>query len=42
MTSSITNPLEVCIGKIIYTWDVGAGLGWVAAASVSIIGPELC
>jgi hypothetical protein len=35
------NTVVVCIGKNIYTWEVGPGLGWVAAASGSVIGPEL-
>jgi hypothetical protein len=35
------HPLDVCIRDNIYTWEVGAGLGWDAAASGSIIGPEL-
>jgi hypothetical protein len=34
------HPLKVCIGEIIHTWEVGAGLGWVAAASGSVTGPE--
>jgi hypothetical protein len=27
--------------KILYTWESGAGLGWVAAASGSVICPDL-
>jgi hypothetical protein len=35
------HPLEVCIRKNICTQERGAGLGWVAAPSGSIICPEL-
>jgi hypothetical protein len=35
------HPLEVCIRENMYTWEVCTGLGWVAAASESVIGPEL-
>jgi hypothetical protein len=35
------HPLEVCIRDNIYTWELGAGLGWDDAASGSVIGQEL-
>jgi hypothetical protein len=35
------HPLEVCIRKKIYSFETGAGLGWVVTASGSVICPEL-
>ena len=35
------NTVVVCIGKNIYAWEVGPGLGLVVAASGSVIGLEL-
>jgi hypothetical protein len=32
-------PLEVCIRKNMYTWEMGAGLGWVVTASGSVTCP---
>jgi hypothetical protein len=40
-TSHSHDLLEVCIRDNIYTWELCAGLGWNAAASGSVIGPEL-
>jgi hypothetical protein len=36
LTYTLHHPLEVCIRKNIYTWEMGAGLGWVVIASASI------
>jgi hypothetical protein len=35
------HPLEVYIRENIYTLEMGAGLGWVAATSGSLIGAEV-
>jgi hypothetical protein len=35
------HPLEIYLRKNMYTRQLGAGLGWVGAASGSVIFPEL-
>jgi hypothetical protein len=41
LPTRLHNPLEVCFGKNISTGEPGAGLGWDATASGSIIGSDL-
>jgi hypothetical protein len=35
------HPLEICIVKNIYKWEMVVGLGWDATASGSVIGSDL-
>jgi hypothetical protein len=41
LATHLHHPLEVCIGKNIYTWEPGAGLGWDARASASTIDSDV-
>jgi hypothetical protein len=35
--AGLYHPLEVCIWKNMYTWEMGGGLGWVVTTSGSVI-----